>query len=254
MITTIGSPLCKTLKVTWSPLPDDYPLPDDPVEDENHPRLAAALSQIVHNHPVLGNDALVVSNFALCATVDGRIRCKAPDWMYVQPVPSRAEPRRSYTPHAEGPIPTVVMEFRSRRNQGEYSMLSRGKLGKWFFYEQIIRVPTYVIFHPHQGELDVNYLDDTGRYSSATANDLGHFWIPGLDLFLGVWQGEHEGISGYWLRWWSAAGEMIPWLEEQVNQERQQLELERQQLEAERQRADRLAAQLRAMGVDPDRL
>ncbi|NJL02316.1 MAG: Uma2 family endonuclease, partial [Spirulinaceae cyanobacterium SM2_1_0] len=32
------------LKVTWQKLPDDYVLPDDPVDNINQPPLAAALT------------------------------------------------------------------------------------------------------------------------------------------------------------------------------------------------------------------
>ena len=60
-------------------------------------------------------DALIMSNFALCAGIQGRIICKAPD-MYVQPVQPwpHSSVRRSYTPHTEGPVPFVVMEFLSK--------------------------------------------------------------------------------------------------------------------------------------------
>jgi hypothetical protein len=33
------------LNITWPKLPDDFPLPDDPVENTDQPLLAAALRQ-----------------------------------------------------------------------------------------------------------------------------------------------------------------------------------------------------------------
>jgi len=44
------------------------------------------------------------------------------------------------------------------------------------------------------------------------------------------------------------------WSSEQADLERQRAEQERQRAEQERQRADVLAAKLRELGVDPDRL
>lgn len=73
-----------------------------------------------------------------------------------------------------------------------------------------------------------------------TPEEAGRYWIPGLDLFLGVWEGTHEGRTGYWLRWWNAEGKLLLGSEERAEQERQ--------------RAERLAEQLRQMGVDPEQL
>ena len=74
------------LKITWPLLPDDFILPDDPVENIEHPLIANGLRQSLVDSLELTQDALIVSNFALCAAVDDRTICKAPDWMYVRPV------------------------------------------------------------------------------------------------------------------------------------------------------------------------
>jgi hypothetical protein len=112
------------LSITWPKLPEDFPLPDDPVENTDQPLLAAALRQPLTAFPDLMQDALVVSNFALCAAIQGRIICKAPDWMYVRPVQPWESPqtRRSYTPNTEGAVPQVVMEFLSATYGEEYSV------------------------------------------------------------------------------------------------------------------------------------
>ncbi len=62
--------------------------------------------------------------------------------------------RRSYTPHTEGEVPAVVMEFLSEKEQGEYSLNPRYPYGKWYFYEQILQVPIYVIFDPASGSVE----------------------------------------------------------------------------------------------------
>lgn len=225
------------LTISYPPLPEDFILPDDPWENTDQPLLAAALRQPLTAFPDLMQDALVVSNFALCAAIGGRIICKAPDWMYVRPVqPSLSQIRRSYTPNTEGAIPPIVMEFLSSTYGEEYSVEFTEGVGKWFFYEQVIQVPRYAIFRPDTGRLEV-YALGFGRYQVQT-EESGRYWIPGLELFLGVWEGSHEGRTGYWLRWWTAQGELLLWSEERAEQERQ--------------RAERLAEQLRQLGVDPE--
>jgi Putative restriction endonuclease len=253
--------------ISWPILPEDFILPDDPVENIDQPPLAAALKQPLTRFGELMQDALVVSNFALCAEIDDRIICKAPDWMYIKPVnPWRStQPRRSYTPHTEGTIPSVVMEFISATYGDEYSVESIETIGKWFFYEQVIQVPYYVIFRPSAGRLEVYGLE-CERYRAQTPNEFGRYWIVGLDLFLGVWEGSHEGRTGYWLRWWDAEGNILLWSEETAEQERQRAEQERQQkelaqqqleqterlLEEERVRSQALLERLRQMGIDPE--
>jgi hypothetical protein len=62
-----------------------------------------------------------------------------------------------------------------------------------------------------------------------------------------------------WLRWWDLDGNLLLDGHETAEYERQRAENERQQAENERQRAesekeksDRLIAQLRALGVEPE--
>ncbi len=68
MLVATKNPPVKLI-VTWPLLPDDFQLPDDPVEDENQPLLAAALRQPLTALSELVEDALIVSNFALCAGI-----------------------------------------------------------------------------------------------------------------------------------------------------------------------------------------
>lgn len=241
--------------IAWPLLPDEYVLPDDPVENEAQPRLAAALTNALANLPHLVDSALVVSNFALCASVDGRIICKAPDWMYISPVEPVDHIRRSYTPHTEGDIPQIVMEFLSESDCGEYSVQSGRKLGKWHFYEQIVQIPTYVIFDPASADLEV-YTLKNGLYTKEAATD-ERFFLADLDLWIGVWEGTRDGYAGYWLRWWTPAGEMVPWPEERAKEaETQAKEAEAQAKEAEAraQTAEaenaRLLAKLKAAGLE----
>ena len=252
---TIAQTPVPQLSITWPLLPDDFILPDDPVENTDQPLLAAALRQPLMAFPELCEDALIVSNFALCAAIDDRTICKAPDWMYVRPVQpwQSTQPRRSYTPHTEGTIPQVVMEFLSATYGEEYSVEFSESVGKWFFYERVIQVPRYVIFRPNTGRVEV-YALESERYRIQTPDEFGHYWIPGLDLFLGVWEGTHEGRTGYWLRWWDAQGNILLWSEERAEQERQRAQLAEGLLEQEKVRSQSLLARLQEMGIDPEQL
>jgi Uma2 family endonuclease len=205
--------------ITWPLLPPDFPLPDDPVDNELHSPLAVALNQLLNLRPDLLEDALITTDFALCAGVNGKTICKGPDWMYVRPVKPSQKTRRSYTPHKQGSVPLIVMEFLSDTDGGEYSQDSQGTIGKWFFYEQVIRVPYYVIFEPEEGRLEVYHLEgqpDALAYRPAIPNAEGLYWIPEFQLFLGVWHGKHELYTCHWLRWWDAEGQPLPWPEERL--------------------------------------
>ncbi|UKP00808.1 Uma2 family endonuclease [Nostoc sp. UHCC 0870] len=227
-------------QITWEKLPDDYKLPDDPVDNINQPFLAAALTQSLELAGKLPPNALTPTNYGICATLNGKTVVKAPDWAYIPNIiVSREEVTRSYTPQLEGDIPVIVIEFLSDTDGSEYSSKPTYPPGKWFFYEYILKVPNYAIFEPNTGELEVYRLDQSaGRYSPQTPNENQHYWIAEMNLYLGVWQGTRENRTGNWLRWWDETGQLLLWGSELV--------------EKERQRAERLAAQLRAAGIEPE--
>ncbi len=69
--------------IKWEKLPDDFQLPDEPVENIKHPLLASALREVLEIAGFITPSMLIASNFGICATVDGKIVVKAPDWVYV---------------------------------------------------------------------------------------------------------------------------------------------------------------------------
>ncbi len=228
-------------RITWEALPADYKLPDDPVENLQQPLLAAALTDALGSNQRIQPQMLIVSNFGLVATVNNKIVVKAPDWLYVPRVNPVAEGviRRSYTPNLQGDPVAVVMEFLSDEEGGELSLRSTPPYGKLYFYEQILNVPTYVTYDPYESLLTVRCLQN-GRYEVQSPNAEGRFYIPELDLWLGLWHGERLGNQIDWLRWWDGAGNLLLWSAEQAEQERQ--------------RADALAAKLRELGIDPNQI
>ena len=229
----------KSTIITWEKLPDDFILPDEPVDNNLQPLLAAALRESLELAGLILESMLIASNFGLCATVKTQTLVKAPDWVYipsVKPIAS-GEIRRSYTPHLEGEIPTIVLEFISETEGGEYSINPHYPYGKWYFYEQILQVPVYGIFQPKTGELEIYRLNQ-GRYEQQKPDENNRYWIAEINLFLGVWQGKKAEVTAYWLRWWELSGNLLLWGSELVEQQKQRAEQEKQRAEQERQRAE----------------
>jgi Putative restriction endonuclease len=246
-------------KITWEKLPDDFVLEDEPVDNINQPPIAAALTEsleVAGQYPI---NALITTNYGICATLNDQLVIKAPDWSYVPAIQvARDEVQRSYTPQLQGDIPSLVMEFLSDTDGSEYSSKPTYPPGKWFFYEQVLQVPHYAIFAPSTGVLEAYQLGNDQRYGLQQPDELGRYWLASMKLFLGVWQGNRENRTGFWLRWWDEQGNLLLWGKEAVEQERQRAEREKQRAEQEKQRAeqerargDRLAAQLRAAGIKP---
>ena len=221
-----------TYNITWEKLPDDFVLPDDPVDNINQPALAAALTESLQLAKKLPEAALTPTNYGICATINGRIVVKATDWAYIPRITvERSEVIRSYTPNLQGEIPALVLEFLSDTPGGEYSIKETYPPGKFYFYEQVFKLPNYGIFEPENGALELYRFGDNGRYQLELANEQNRFWIPEMQLFLGVWEGSRENRLGYWLRWWDEQGNLLLWGSERV---------------------ERLAAQLRAAGIEPE--
>ena len=234
------------LVISWEALPDDFQLEDEPVENTGQPLLAGALRESLELSGFIQPQMLIASNFALCATVNGQFIAKAPDWVYVRSVKDILAERQSYTPNLEGEIPAIVIEFLSGKDGDEYSFKRTYPPGKWFFYQQILQVPIYVIFDPDGGLLEYYQLENQ-RYELQNPDENGRHWIEAMGLFLGTWQGTKEGRTGYWLRWWDRAGNLLPWAVEKIEQEQQRAEQERQEKE-------RLIAYLISQGIDPNNL
>ncbi|MEH2253496.1 Uma2 family endonuclease [Nostoc sp.] len=231
--------LTQDYQIIWEKLPDDYKLPDDPVDNINQPALAAALTQSLELAGKLPPNALTPTNYGICATLNGRIIVKAPDWAYIPQISvDREEVIRSYTPQLQGDIPVIVMEFLSNTDGTEYSVKPTYPPGKWFFYERILKVPNYIIFDPNSGSLEMYRLYTTEQYILQEPDENNRYWIAQMNLYLGVWQGIRENRAGNWLRWWDEQGQLLLWGGELAEQERQ--------------RAERLAAQLRAAGIEPE--
>lgn len=231
--------------ITWELLPEDFILDDEPVDNVNQPPIAAALTESLELAGRLPSTALITTNYGICATVNDKVIVKAPDWAYVPQISvAREEVKRSYTPNLQGDIPVAVMEFLSDAEGTEYSSKRTYPPGKWFYYEQILQIPNYIIFEPESGCLEVHQLDESGKYDLRSPSENNCYWLDEMQLFIGVWQGRRENREGYWLRWWDEAGNLLLWGTELVEQEREAKENALKRLEELEQR-------LRDAGIEP---
>lgn len=177
---------------------------------------------------------------------------KRPDWFAVIGV-SRLyegrELRNSYVMWQELVSPFVVVELLSPGTEDEDLGRTIPQPGKpptkWQVYEQILRVPYYIVFSRYTNQLQAFRLVG-GQYESVEVGEEG-LLIPQLELRLGLWQGNYENIERLWLRWFTASGELILTPSEEAAAAQARV------TQAE-QRAERLAAKLRELNIDPDEL
>jgi Uma2 family endonuclease len=159
---------------------------------------------------------------------------EAPDWFYVPDVPPLVDGkmRRSYVIWKEIIAPLIAIEFVLGNGHEEHE-------GKFWVYEQAIRVPFYAIYEVEKASVEVYELVGN-RYQRLRENDRGHYAIPALGVELGIWRGTVGNQTLPWLRWWDRDGNLLLSSDERADREKQ--------------RADRLATKLRDLGIDPEAL
>jgi hypothetical protein len=152
--------------------------------------------------------------------------------------------------------PLIVLEFVSgegaeARDRTPYS-------GKFWVYEQAIRVPFYGIYEVSRASVEVYHLVEN-RYHQLPANERGHVLIPPLGVVLGIWKGRYKNATLPWLRWWDDQGNLLLTGAERAEREQQRADQAEARaaraeslVEQERRRSQQLAARLRALGIDPD--
>ncbi len=127
---------------------------------------------------------------------------------------------------------------------------------KWVVYQDILRVPNYIVFDRRSQELWFFQLVD-GRYERQSVDAVNpRLWIEDLGIGLGLWQGEYRNINRAWLRWFDGEDDWLLTPEERERQEKLQ---ERQRADEQEQRADEaerrtqaLWERLRQQGIDVD--
>lgn len=160
-----------------------------------------------------------------------------------------AKANRSYLLWEFGKPPEVVIEIVSNNvgREADYKLRQYASLG----------IAYYAIYDPVKQIGDTRLRLYERRHT--TYVEMSDRWLPGVELGLTLWRGNYEGQDDLWLRWCDqdkqvilTGAEQVAQEKERANQEHERAEQEKKRAEQEQQRAERLAAQLRALGIEPE--
>lgn len=147
---------------------------------------------------------------------------RGPDFFLVKQTPKR--PRRSWVVWEEdGQYPDLIIELLSPATAQVDRTLKKA------LYQDRFRTPEYFWFAPDTLEF-AGFRLMGQHYTAITPNENGWLWSDVLDLFLGI----QAGV----LRYFDASGVLVPTPEEAATEATA--------------KAARLAAQLKALGVEPE--
>ena len=220
---------------------------DSGLPDQYHFWQGELLSETFVPPNYLANQVFVACDLNLYYTLDHPLWYKRPDWFAVVGVERfyrKTEPRLSYVIWQEEVYPFVIVELLSPSTEKEDLGLSKRKPGKppykWQVYEEILKIPYYVVFDGHRNQLRLFKLSN-GRYQAEDVSD-GKYWFAEIQLGLKLVFGKYQGLNRLWLRWCDADENLIPTPTERekqrAEQEKQRAEQEKQRAEQEKQRAE----------------
>ncbi len=159
-----------------------------------------------------------------------RKKFRGPDFFLVMNVEDREW--KSWVVWQEGMrFPDVIIELLSD------STRDVDKREKKTLYEQVFRTAEYYLYDPFSQEF-VGYHLQGAHYEIVEPDAQGRIYSPVTGLYLAV--------RDDWLRWVTAAGQLLLSPMELWEQERQHAEQERQRADQERQRAERAEQLLEA--------
>jgi len=148
------------------------------------------------------------------------------------------QPRKSWVVWEEGgQYPDLIIELLSD------STARIDRTLKKELYQNRFRTPEYFWFSPETLEFQGYRLVNL-RYQPIQPNAEGLLWSYALDLYLGI----DNGV----LRYYTASGELVPTPEEAAAQAQMQMEQAQSLAQQAESRANRLAEQLRNLGIEPD--
>ena len=224
-------------------LPTMYDLPsEDPEEpglpDEFHDLQPQLLSRTLSLSSYSRENCFTASDLNLYYNVRHPLWHKRPDWFLVVDVPRLYEQRdlrRSYVIWQEGNPPTVVVEFLSPGTEAEdlgrfYDGTAEGSEGetanavvsngdnqatqakppgKFEVYETRLRVPYYFVYSRFTQRLRYFKLEGRQYQEQPLNSEPPLVWLTDLEIGLGIWQGEFEGVTAAWLRWCDRDGNWL---------------------------------------------
>jgi Uma2 family endonuclease len=176
-----------------------------------------------------------------------------PDFFFVQGPEIEHDRERLYWAvwDENGRYPNVIVELSSPTTAREDHTTRKG------LYERVFQTPEYFIYDPFTRVLEGWRLNKQ-RYRRIKPNGDGRLRCEQFGLWLGTWQGEFQGHNDLWLRFFDAAGTVVPIRAElehgQAEAERQRAKAERHRADAEQLRADAAAAEVARLQQELDAL
>ena len=154
---------------------------------------------------------------------------------------------RSYFVWEYGKPPNIVIEIVSNKEGREDTekIIGYARMG----------IAYYVIYDPerHLSDEALRVFQLRGmNYQQVTPSPTNAYPLSEISLGFALWHGEFEGCTDDWLRWIDTSGVVVPTGAEQAATERQLAETERNRADAEQSRAEKLAEQLRRIGIQPE--
>lgn len=148
----------------------------------------------------------------------------------------------------ENVIPILALEVISKTYGKEYEAKRDLYAELGIRYYAIYRpMPNY---RPKQQPLEIYRLEN-GEYIPMLGE---RFWFPEIGLALGRETNSFCGYTREWLYWYTQAGERLISAAEAYQQSRKELEETQEELHQAKQEADRLAAKLRELGINPSQI
>jgi Uma2 family endonuclease len=180
---------------------------------------------------------------------------RGPDVFLVQDVDAEVE-RHAWIAWEEGDrLPDLIVELLSPST----AAYDRG--GKKRLYEKTFKTSEYFLYPPQGTTLEGFRLLDNA-YQPIARSAKGRLWSRELEVELGVWHGEYEGVTSTWLRLFHPDDRLVltelekshqraeeehqraEKSDQRAEEERQRAEEERQRAEKESQRAEAAEAEI----------
>ncbi|MFY9226620.1 MAG: Uma2 family endonuclease [Blastocatellia bacterium] len=259
-------------------LPTMYDLPSEEVGESGLPDIfhifqSQLLRETFQPPNYSPNQVFVATDLNLYFDVNHPSWYKRPDWFASVGVPNLYEDkdlRLSYVVWQEGVTPLVIIELLSPSTENEdLGKTTRAKKSsrkgkeeeeippKWEVYESILKVPFYFTYDHLTKKILAFQLSRDG-YISFLPNSQGFYYLPDVELYLGLWTGYYEKATTIWLRWFDQSFNLIPTPLERSQAEKKALSAklananeEKERLQAEK---EALFAKLKALGIDPSSL
>jgi Uma2 family endonuclease len=201
---------------------------EPPLESDLHRRQIDLLIRLLEYYWRDKTDFYVSGNLTVYYSPNQRKSedFRGPDFFAV--LGAEKKDRRSWVVWQEGgKYPNIIVELLSDST----ALVDRGL--KKQIYQDIFRTPDYFWFDPASLEFQ-GFTLHSGAYEAIEPNELGWLWSQQLGLYLGVRDNQ--------LRFFTSKKQLVLLPEEALSQT----------VDEERRRADRLAEQIRQLGMEPE--